>query len=71
MQTVQVAMNTSTTGQGRRCGGPGAVNVALPGAKLLVPGVVVVAAGAVGETATRLPPGRIASLSWSSWTRLT
>ena len=34
---------------------PGAVNVALPGAKLLVPGVVVVGAGAVGETATRLP----------------
>lgn len=34
---------------------PGAVNVAPPGAKLLVPGVVVVAAGAVGETATRLP----------------
>jgi len=32
-----------------------AVNVALPGGKLLVPGVVVVAAGAVGEMATRLP----------------
>jgi hypothetical protein len=32
-----------------------AVNVALPGGKLLVPDVVVVAAGAVGETATRLP----------------
>jgi len=32
-----------------------AVNVALPGGKLLVPDVVVVAAGAVDETATRLP----------------
>ena len=32
-----------------------AVNVALPGGKLLVPDVVVVAAGAVGETATRIP----------------
>jgi hypothetical protein len=32
-----------------------AVNVALPGGKLLVPDVVVVAAGAVGETSTRIP----------------
>ena len=32
-----------------------AVNVALPGGKLLVPDVVVVAAGAVGETTTRIP----------------
>ena len=32
-----------------------AVNVALPGGKLLVPDVVVVEAGAVSETATRLP----------------
>jgi hypothetical protein len=32
-----------------------AVNVALPGRKLLVPDVVVVAAGAADETATRLP----------------
>jgi Putative restriction endonuclease len=32
-----------------------AVNVALPGGKLLVPDVVVVAAGAVDETTTRLP----------------
>lgn len=32
-----------------------AVNVALPGGKLLVPDVVVVAAEAAGETATRLP----------------
>ncbi|HEY5356696.1 MAG TPA: Uma2 family endonuclease, partial [Streptosporangiaceae bacterium] len=32
-----------------------AVNVALPGGKLLVPDVVVVAAGAVGETAVRVP----------------
>jgi len=32
-----------------------AVNVALPGGKLLVPDVVVVAAGAIGEMATRLP----------------
>src|ERR1019366_3664317 len=32
-----------------------AVNVTLPGGKLLVPGVVVVAAGAVDETTTRLP----------------
>ena len=31
------------------------VNVALPGGKLLVPDVVVVAAGAVDETTTRLP----------------
>ena len=33
----------------------GAVNVALPGGKLLVADVVVVAAGAVGETTTRIP----------------
>ncbi len=32
-----------------------AVNVALPGGKLLVPDVVVVAAEAIGETDTRLP----------------
>ena len=32
-----------------------AVNVALPGGKLLVPDVVVVAAGAVGEMTTRIP----------------
>jgi len=32
-----------------------AVNVALPGGKLLVPDVVVVAAGAVGGTTTRVP----------------
>jgi Uma2 family endonuclease len=32
-----------------------AVNVALPGGKLLVPDVVVVEAGAVSETVTRLP----------------
>ena len=32
-----------------------AVNVALPGGKLLVPDVVVVEAGAVGETTTRIP----------------
>ena len=32
-----------------------AVNVALPGGKLVVPDVVVVAAEAVGETTTRLP----------------
>ena len=32
-----------------------AVNVALPGGKLLVPDVVVVAAEAVGETTTRIP----------------
>jgi Uma2 family endonuclease len=31
------------------------VKVALPGGKLLVPDVVVVAAGAVGETTTRVP----------------
>jgi hypothetical protein len=45
---------------------PGAVNVALPGAKLLVPGIVVVAAGAVGETAARLlvrPPWQWLRLS--------
>jgi Uma2 family endonuclease len=40
---------------GRRCRGARAVNVALPGGKLLVPDVVVVAAGAVGETTTRIP----------------
>jgi Uma2 family endonuclease len=34
---------------------PGAVNVALPGGKLLVPAVVVVEAGAVAEMATRVP----------------
>ena len=33
----------------------GAVNVALRGERLLVPDVVVVAAGAVGETTTRIP----------------
>jgi Uma2 family endonuclease len=32
-----------------------AVNVALPGGKLLVPDVVVVAAGALKETAVRIP----------------
>jgi len=32
-----------------------AVNVTLPGAKLVVPDVVVVAAGAVDEMTTRLP----------------
>jgi Uma2 family endonuclease len=32
-----------------------AVNVALPGGKLLDPEVVVVVAGAVGETTTRIP----------------
>jgi Uma2 family endonuclease len=32
-----------------------AVNVALPGGKLLVPDVLVVEAGAVGETTTRIP----------------
>ena len=31
------------------------MNVALPGGKLLVPDVVVVAAGAVAETTTRIP----------------
>jgi hypothetical protein len=33
----------------------GAVNVALPGGRLLVADVVVVAAGVVGETTTRIP----------------
>jgi Uma2 family endonuclease len=39
-----------------------AVNVALPGGKLLVPDVVVVAAGAVDETATRLPAQAVAAV---------
>src|SRR6266567_6497881 len=34
---------------------PGAVNVAMPGGKLLVPAVVVVAGEAVSEMATRVP----------------
>jgi Putative restriction endonuclease len=43
-----------------------AVNVALPGGKLLVPDVVVVAAGAVGETTVRVPcEAVLASLRWS------
>jgi Uma2 family endonuclease len=41
--------------RGCRCRGARAVNVAMPGGKLLVPDVVVVAAGAVGETTTRIP----------------
>jgi Uma2 family endonuclease len=39
-----------------------AVNVALPGGKLLVPDVVVVAADAVGETTTRLPCEAVAAV---------
>jgi Uma2 family endonuclease len=39
-----------------------AVNVALPGGKLLVPDVVVVAADAVGETTTRLPGEAVAAV---------
>ena len=49
------ALAQAATATGADAEVPGAVNVALPGGKLLVPGVVVVAAGAVGEMATRVP----------------
>ena len=39
-----------------------AVNVGLPGGKLLVPDVVVVAAGSVDEDTTRIPSGAVAGV---------
>jgi Uma2 family endonuclease len=49
------ALAQAATATGTDTEVPGAVNVALPGGKLLVPAVVAVAAGAVGETTIRIP----------------
>ena len=48
------ALAQAATAAGADAEVPGTLNVAMPGGKLLVPAIVVVAAGAVGEMATRI-----------------